>query len=142
MDEHTRIDPTGPSAGWRASRLTVALAGAGGFLAGVLLVAILGGTPTLTETTTQRVTVTTAASAPTTVDPGTIITKTQVPDLVGQRLDVAKQRLDDAQFDADVSGGGLFGVIDDSNWVVVAQDPPAGTEYQQGSRVQVEIERG
>jgi hypothetical protein len=137
-DEHTRIDPAGPAARRRPTHLTLALAAAGGFLLGVLLVAALGGTPTVTRTSritgTQQVPVTLPADA-------TVITITAVPSLVGERLDTAKQRLDEARFDVDVNGGGLFGVLDDSNWEVVAQEPAAGTPLRQGSTVHVDIER-
>ena len=137
-DEHTRIDPAGPAARWRPTRLTVALAGAAGFLAGVLLVAALGGSQTVTRTSritvTQKVATTLPAGA-------TVITLTAVPSLVGERLDTAKQRLKESRFDVDVNGGGLFGVLQDSNWEVVAQDPPAGTSLRQGSTVHVDIER-
>ncbi len=139
-EEPTRIDPAGPaSAGARTSKLTIALAAATGFLVGVLLVAALGGTPTTTLTQTQRVTVKTPP-----VDPNaTVVTSTLVPPLVGEGLDVARQRLEEAQFKDDITdGGGLFGPIDDSNWVVTSQDPPAGTELRQGSTVRITIERG
>jgi hypothetical protein len=137
-DDHTRIDPAGPAARWHPTKLTVALAGAGGFLAGVLLVAALGGTPTVTHTEATRVTVTAPAK---TVPGGTVITVTAVPPLVGERLDTAKQRLDAAKFDIDVNGGGVFGIIKESNWEVVSQDPPAGEQLQQGSTVHVDVER-
>ncbi len=140
IDEATRIDPVGPSGAGRRrpSRLTVALAGAGGFLVGVLLVAALGGTPTTTLTQTQRVTVTTPATDPN----ATVITQTAVPPLVGERLDTALERLDAARFEPDVDGGGLFGVIDEGNWVVTDQEPPAGTQLRQGSTVRLSIQRG
>jgi hypothetical protein len=145
MTEPTRIDPHRPRVDpgappgprrWHPSRLTVALAGASGFLAGVLLVAVLGGTPT--TTITDRVTVT---APPSTTTGGTVITVTAVPALVGEHLDTAKARLSQAQFEVDVNGGGIFGVINDGNWQVVAQDPPAGTQLRQGSTVHVDIER-
>lgn len=138
-EEPTRIDPVVPTARQRTSRLTVALAAASGFLVGVLLVAVLGGTPTTTLTQTQRVTVTQAP-----VDPNaTVITTTGVPPLVGEHLDSAKNRLDEAKFKLDITdGGGLFGPIDDGNWVVTSQDPPAGAQLRQGSTVRITIERG
>ncbi|WP_354702283.1 hypothetical protein DSM112329_02639 [Paraconexibacter sp. AEG42_29] len=143
-DEHTHIDPAGPAGQWRPSRLTVALAGAGGFLAGVLLVAALGGTPTTTvsETTTQAVTVTAPAQTLTTPpsDPGPSFPT--VPELVGARLDQAQDRLDDLQLRASVLGGGTFGVVDETNWVVVQQDPPSGTRLATGADVVLRIERG
>lgn len=138
MDEPTRIDPTGPSGAARRPWLLPALTGAGGFLAGVLLVIALGGGAD-TTTTTARVTVT--ASAPATTPGATVITITAVPPLVGERLDTAKARLKAARFDADVKGGGLFGVLRDSNWVVVAQAPAAGTQLRQGSTVHIDIAR-
>jgi hypothetical protein len=139
-EEPTRIDPAGPAAARpRTSKLTIALAAATGFLVGVLLVAALGGTPTTTLTQTQRVTVETPA-----VDPNaTVVTTTVVPPLVGEHLDMARQRLGEAQFNDDITdGGGLFGPLDDSNWVVTSQDPPAGTQLRQGSTVRITIERG
>ncbi len=138
MNEPTRVDPAGPS-GRRPTRMTVALGGASGFLVGVLLVAVLGGTPTTTLTQTERVTVTTPP-----VDPNaTVVTMTAVPPLVGESLDTARERLQDAEFDTEIaSGGGLFGPIDDGNWVVTGQDPPAGTQLRQGSSVRIRIERG
>lgn len=144
MNEPTRIDPAGPTARPpHTSRLALALAGAGGFLAGVLLVAILGGTPTIVETRTSRVTVTEQATATVPpVDPnGTIVTETAVPQLVGEGLGTARERLEAAQFEIDISGGGLFGPQVDDNWTVTAQDPAAGTQYQQGSTVRIQIER-
>lgn len=142
QDEHTRIDPAGPAARWRPSRLQFALGTAGGFFVGVLLVIVLGGTPsdtkTKTETQVDRVTVTN----PTKVLPGgTTYTVTAVPQLVGERLDTAKDRLSEAQFDVDVSGGGLFGIVVDENWEVVDQDPPAGTQLRQGSTVHISVEK-
>ncbi|MCW3038736.1 MAG: domain containing protein [Solirubrobacterales bacterium] len=137
-DDHTRIDPAGPAARWQPSRLQVALGAAGGFFAGVLLVIALGGTPTETKTQISRVTVTAPAR---TVPGGTVITVTAVPPLVGERLDTAKERLAEAQFDVHVQGGGTFGVIIDSNWEVVDQEPAAGTQLRQGSTVRVAIER-
>lgn len=51
-----------------------------------------------------------------------------MPDVVGLQLDVAKSDIERAGFDGDVEivGGGLFGVVDDSNWVVCEQGPAAG----------------
>jgi hypothetical protein len=124
------------------SRVAVALAAACGFLAGVVLVVALdsGGTDTRTVTRAGAVqTVTVASSAITTG--GTVIVKTAVPDLVGQRLDVAKDRLQSSGFDADVSGGGLLGIVVDSNWQVVTQDPGPGVMLQQGSSVHIHVEK-
>ena len=54
---------------------------------------------------------------------------------------LARDRLDRAGFDADVDGGGLLGVIRESNWEVVLQDPGPGVALEQGSSVRLRIER-
>jgi hypothetical protein len=118
--------------------MALALAGATGFLAGVLLVAALGGAKGVTTTVTQN------AAVPgdrTVTGAGTVIVRTAVPDVIGQPLDLAKARLARARFEVDVSGGGVFGVLDDGNWAVTAQQPAAGTFVEQGSTVAVAIRR-
>jgi PASTA domain len=51
-----------------------------------------------------------------------------MPDVTGKKLDVAKSDIERAGFDGDVEvvGGGLFGVLDDANWVVCDQEPTSG----------------
>src|SRR4051794_1432088 len=51
-----------------------------------------------------------------------------MPNVVGQRLDVALSDIEKAGFadDVEVLGGGMFGVIDESNWQVCDQLPAAG----------------
>lgn len=122
--------------GRRFSALGVALAAASGFLAGVLLIVALGGAKGATRTTTITRTVPVA-----TTNGGTVIVTTAVPELVGERLSTARDRVERAGFDLDVVGGGLLGVIVESNWEVVDQDPSAGRQREQGSTVEVEIER-
>jgi hypothetical protein len=115
--------------------LGVAIGVAAGFLAGVLLVAVLGGAqPVIREST-----VTVAPRAITTG--GTVITKTLVPPVVGQRLDVALNRVTRAGFDADVKGGGLFGVMVERNWEITSQSPAPGGYLEQGSTIKLEIAR-
>ena len=114
-----------------------ALAAACGFLAGVLLVVALGTGGATTKTTERTITVV----SPTLTTGGTVIVKTAVPPLVGERLDVAKDRLNRAGFDPDVEGGGIFGIIDDSNWEVVTQDPGPGVMLEQGSSVHIRVEK-
>ena len=113
----------------------VALGTACGVLAGVLLVVVLGGR---TEVRTETRTVTVNAAVTT---GGTVVVTTAVPDLVGQRLDVAKERLARAKFEADVDGGGVLGIVVDGNWEVVAQRPPGGTQLEQGSSVRLDVVR-
>lgn len=54
-----------------------------------------------------------------------------MPDVVGERLDVAKSDLAAAgvgEDDVEVVGGGTFGVLDESNWTVCDQDPSSGAD--------------
>jgi PASTA domain len=112
--------------------MRLALAAAGGFLAGVLLVLALGGgSGGDTKTVTAPVT-----------SGGTVIVSTTVPQLVGQPLDVARSRLERSRFDLAVDhGGGILGVLVEHNWQVTAQDPAAGAKLEQGSTVHVDIDR-
>ncbi len=116
----------------KPSWLTVALAGAGGFLAGVLLIAILGGPKGTIRTTTVAQTATVTR---------TIDGRAEVPDVVGQTVAEAKDTLADADFDANVVANSLFGVIDEDNWVVVEQDPGAGERLAAGAPVTIRAER-
>jgi hypothetical protein len=50
----------------------------------------------------------------------------RVPQVQGKRLDVAQKALDDAGLGYEVTGGGAFGVVVRSNWVVCEQRPRAG----------------
>ena len=115
----------------------IALGLACGFLAGVLLVVAIGGGKGDTKTVARTITVV----SPTLTNGGTVIVKAPVPPLVGERLDTAKDRIRRAGFDADVEGGGLFGIIDESNWEVVTQDPGPGVMLEQGSSVHVRVEK-
>jgi len=49
-----------------------------------------------------------------------------VPRVSGDRLDVAKETLDDADLGYEVIGGGAFGVVVDSHWQVCEQHPRPG----------------
>lgn len=65
-----------------------------------------------------------------------------VPDVVGARYDRAKAAIHRAGYGDLREGGGLLGVIDDSNWKVVAESPPAGSPLARGAPVRLSIERG
>jgi len=123
-EERTRVRP-------RPARhfgpLGLALAGAGGFLAGVLLLAILGGAQPVYKERTLTVARPPQGSA--------------VPALVGQPLDVALDRLQSAGLKGDVQGGGLFGILDESDWKVVHQDPSPGARLGQGDSVRLDVDR-
>jgi hypothetical protein len=111
----------------RFGPLGLAIAGAGGFVAGILLVAILGGAQPVYKERTISV-----AARP---------QGTAVPALVGQRLDTALDRLEKAGLKAQVDGGGLFGIVDDSGWQVVEQDPSPGSRLHQGDTVTLRVDR-
>ena len=116
------------------SRLGVAVIAAASFFAGVLLVAVLGGA----KNVVHEKTVTVPSSV--TTNGGTVITKTVVPDLIGQPLDLALDRLDRAGFEADVDGGGVLGILVAENWEVVDQSPPGGEMLEQGSTVSLVVQ--
>ena len=63
-----------------------------------------------------------------------------MPSVTGEKLDVALSDIDYAGFssDVDVVGGGTFGIVDKSNWVVCHQDPPAGTKTTKTPRLKVD----
>lgn len=65
---------------------------------------------------------------------------TAMPDLVGKRLDVALSDVERAGFDDDVEvlGGGMFGVVDESNWTVCSQEPASGNRISSPPRLTVE----
>jgi beta-lactam-binding protein with PASTA domain len=123
MTEPTKVRPRER----RFGPLAIALAAAGGFLAGVLLVAILGGAQPAYKERTISVARTPEGTA--------------VPALVGQRLDVALDRLQSAGLKGEVHGGGVFGVVDEGNWRVVDQDPSKGARLRQGDTVRLDVDR-
>ena len=118
----------------RFGPLGLALGVATGFLFGVLLVAVLGGAKPVIQSRTITVPATQATG-------GTVVVSTRVPNLGGQPLDLALNRLQRSRFTADVQGGGLFGVVEEANWRVVAQSPRPGIMLEQGSQVRVRIAR-
>jgi len=129
-DAPTRVRPP-PRRSW----ISLGLATACGFLLGVLLVITLGGADGATRTETQRITVPGVVT-----NGGTVITKALIPPIVGEPLDVAKERSERARFQLTVdSGGGLFGVRRDENWEVVAQRPGPDELLEQGSTIHVDI---
>lgn len=50
----------------------------------------------------------------------------RVPALVGERLDVAEDTLDAVGLRYQAVGGGVFGIVVRSNWVVCRQTPEPG----------------
>ncbi|HEY7621754.1 MAG TPA: PASTA domain-containing protein [Solirubrobacteraceae bacterium] len=125
MNDRTQIRPRER----RFGPMGMALAAAGGFLAGVLLIAVLGGAqPVYKDRTVTRA-----------AKPGGIA----VPTLTGVTLDRAVVRLEDIglKADFDSSAGGLFGIVDKSDWTVVGQDPSPGSRVSRGDSVHLDIDR-
>jgi hypothetical protein len=50
----------------------------------------------------------------------------RVPDVRGERLDVAERRLEARGLDFEEVGGGAFGIVDRDNWTVCSQEPASG----------------
>jgi hypothetical protein len=90
--------------------------------------------------TTARTVVSTtvAVSVP---DPVTVAARPRVPAVAGVRLDAASRLLDAAGLRRKVDGGGLFGVLDDTAWLVCSAEPLPGTEVDLGAEVVVHVER-
>jgi hypothetical protein len=65
---------------------------------------------------------------------------TVMPEVVSMRLDVALSDIERAGFEDEVEviGGGMFGVVDESNWVVCDQDPAASEEISGAPRLTVD----
>jgi len=109
--------------------LKVALGAGVGFVCGVLLIVVLaltdGGGSSNPAVTTRATTVTGIA----------------VPDVVGLRLDDARDRIEGDGFEVERSGGGLFGVVVESNWQVERQTPAGGTRLARGATVELFVDR-
>jgi PASTA domain len=118
----TMVRRPGPRFGW----LGIALAAAGGFFAGVLLIAILGGAKPVVREHTLMV----AAR----------VSGTEVPRLVGLHLDVALGRLQDIGLRGESSGGGLFGFLNQGGLTVVHQDPSPGSRLRRGDTVHLDVQ--
>jgi beta-lactam-binding protein with PASTA domain len=117
----------------RPDWVVVALAATLGLVLGLVVAVGLGSTRQ-PRTTTVTVSAKPPAGA-------TLIAKTAVPAVVGQRLDIAKDRVRQAGFVTKVEGGGVLGVVRDRNWEVTSQDPAGGQVEQTGSTVRLRVER-
>jgi hypothetical protein len=127
----------------RPSWVHVALVAAIGFLVGVVVALAAGAgrdnTKTVTVTRAPAPAKTQAQPQTQTGPPPTVITKVRVPDYSNVRLDVAKDQIHGQGWHVSVKGGGLFGVVIDSHWTVVAQKPAAGTFLQRGGTITVDV---
>ena len=109
---------------WVPAWTTIGIAGAAGFLLGVVvLVAARGVVHDDVRTVTRTVEVE--------VQP-------RVPDVVGVSLTEAEAALRDAGYESDVLGGGFFGPSGDDR--VAEQDPQAGAPLPGGASVRLRVE--
>jgi hypothetical protein len=60
------------------------------------------------------------------------------PDVVGERLDVAQERLDERGLGYETIGGGTFGIVVTSRWTVCEQRPAPGRPT---SKVELVVDR-
>ena len=102
-------------------------------LAGALMIAVLAvgcssgaaSTPaTTTAPTMPAATVSTIGATVQSAPPGTAGT---VPLLTNEHLDLAEATLQSDHLGYKVYGGGVFGVVVASDWMVCSQSPPAGS---------------
>lgn len=63
-----------------------------------------------------------------------------MPDVVGKGLDVAISDVKRAGIhdEVEILGGGMFGVVDKSNWTVCSQEPQTGAEVSSAPRLTVD----
>lgn len=63
-----------------------------------------------------------------------------MPDVVGKQLDIAISDVERAGFDEEVEvlGGGAFGIVDESNWIVCSQEPADGATISAAPRITVD----
>jgi hypothetical protein len=61
-----------------------------------------------------------------------------VPNLVGERLDVAEDKLDQLGLNYNEIGGGTFGIVVRSNWTVCQTEPASGGS---AARVRLIVDR-
>jgi PASTA domain len=115
--------------GWLGVALAASLAG----LAGVLLTLALGGGPVRQV---ETITVQTARA-----EDFALVARTAVPDVVGQPLGAATDRLQDAGFLVDVDGAGLIGLLVGRRWKVVAQTPGGGVVVPTGATGHLTVAR-
>lgn len=79
----------------------------------------------------------TASTAPS--DAATASRDTSVPNVVGERLDLAEEHLKERRLRYREIGGGTFGIIVRSNWTVCQQEPAPGS--QTTARVNLIVDR-
>jgi len=110
---------------WTPGWMTLAIAGAAGFLLGVVVLVLARG---VVHDEVRTVTVKRTR---------TVLVQPRVPDVVGLTLDEAQATLDAKGYDSTVSGGGFFGP--DGSDTVAEQDPPAGATVGGGATIHLRV---
>ncbi len=115
-----------PGQRWGPGWLTLGIAGAAGFLLGVVVLVIARGVVhdevrTVTHTRTR-----------------TVIEQPRVPDVVGMTLGDARAKLGAAGYQVNATGGGFFDGPSDGD-TVKRQDPAPGTVLPGGATVTVDV---
>lgn len=64
-----------------------------------------------------------------------------VPNVVGKYLPAAKRRIRAAGLRPKAVGGGIFGIVVESNWVVCGQTPSPGSSASSGRTVKLYVSR-
>jgi serine/threonine protein kinase len=65
----------------------------------------------------------------------------ELPDVAGERLDIAEQELRDLGLRIRREGGGLLGIVVPENWEVCDTNPEGGDDTEPGATVQVIVDR-
>jgi beta-lactam-binding protein with PASTA domain len=109
---------------WVPGWVTIGIAGAAGFLLGVVVLVVARGVVHDEVRTVAR-----------TVE---VQVQPRVPDVIGTSLEEAEAVLGRAGYEVDVVGGGLFGPSGRDR--VVEQDPRAGAVLPGGATVRVRVD--
>lgn len=64
-----------------------------------------------------------------------------VPDVIDERLDEAQVHLTDAGFGYDTVGGGVAGIVNETNWTVCDTTPDVGSAVPPGATVTLVVRR-
>jgi beta-lactam-binding protein with PASTA domain len=113
-----------PGPRWAPGWLTLGIAGAAGFLLGVVVLVVARGVV--------------HDEVRTVVQTRTVVAQPSVPDVVGLNVGEARSRLASAGYDSDVSGGGFFGPDDGDT--VAEQTPHAGAAVGGGATIHLRVD--
>jgi hypothetical protein len=115
-----------PGPRWSPGWLTLGIAGAAGFLLGVVVLVLARGVihDEVHVRTVQRT--------------RTVLVQPKVPNVVGMTVDDAQARLSAGGYESTVSGGGFYGA--EGGDTVAAQEPSAGATVGGGATVHLRVE--